>query len=203
MSDEHPDQRIVLARHAETEWSLSGQHTGSTDLPLTETGRATAGLIGRRLRRERFDTVLTSPLKRAAETCRLAGYGDVAEVRDELREWDYGDYEGATTAEVREERLGWILWRDGAPGGETPAEVERRVDRLVDELRDLCEGGGDTLVFSHGHLLRALAVRWVGLPIDAGRLLRLSTGTVSTLGWKRELRVIDVWNDGSHLQEAR
>lgn len=199
MGNDQPDQTIVLARHAETEWSLSGQHTGTTDLPLTETGRHKTELIGRRLAGRRFTRVLTSPLARALDTCRIAGFGKVAEVRDELREWDYGKYEGLTTTAIRAQKPGWELWHDGAPGGESPDDVEQRANRLVDELCDMREHGGDVLVFGHGHMLRALAVRWVGLPIAAGRLFRLSTGTISTLGWKRELRVIDVWNDGSHL----
>lgn len=195
MSDDTtPDQRIVLVRHTETAWSLSGQHTGRTDLELTDEGRRKARRLADELAGRRFDLVLTSPLQRAAETCRIAGYADVAEVRDELVEWDYGDAEGRTTSDVRADRPGWELWTDGAPGGESPAEVEARVDRLVAELADRCAEGEDVAIFSHGHLLRALAVRWVGLPIAAGRLLRLSTGTISTLGWKRELQVVDVWN---------
>lgn len=196
----HPEQRVVLVRHAETAWSLSGQHTGTTDLELTDEGRRKAELIAARLDGERFARVLTSPLRRAVETSRIVGYGDEVQVRDDLREWDYGDFEGKTTAEIREEQPGWVLWHDGAPGGETPEQVRPRVDRIVSELGDVCAEGGDALVFAHGHLLRALAVRWVGLPVGDGRLLRLSTGTVSTLGWKREIRVIDTWNDGSHLR---
>lgn len=195
-TERQPAQDILLVRHAETEWSLSGRHTGRTDLPLTEEGRRKGERIAERLAGRDFDLVLTSPLERAAETCRIAGYGDVAVVRDELAEWDYGDHEGATTAEIREQDPGWVLWTHGAPGGESPDQVAARVDRIVDELLD---AGDDVAVFAHGHLLRALAVRWIGLPIEAGRLFRLRTGTISRLGWKREIRVIDLWNDPSHL----
>lgn len=197
--DDERDQQITLVRHAETAWSLTGQHTGTTDLHLTDEGRRKGEHIAERLGARRFSFVLSSPLDRALETCRIAGYGDVVELRDELVEWDYGDYEGLTTPEIREQDPGWVLWTDGAPDGESPPEVRDRVDRVVDELCGRCEAGQDVAVFGHGHLLRALAVRWVGLPIEAGRHLRLSTGTISTLGWKRELRVIDTWNDASHL----
>lgn len=192
-------QRIVIVRHAETEWSLSGQHTGRTDIPLTEVGRQKAKILGPTLERYDFTRVLTSPLQRASETCVLAGLGDRAEEHDGLAEWDYGEYEGVTTAEIHEARPDWSLWLDGATGGESPDEVTRRVDPLVDEL---CKLDGDVVVFSHGHLSRALAVRWVGLPIEAGRLFRLDTGTISTLSWKRQTRVIDRWNDDAHLREA-
>lgn len=198
MSDE-PRRRIVIVRHAETEWSLSGQHTGRTDLALTEAGRRKAELLGPALDRFDFARAFTSPLRRASETSALSGLSGLAEEHDGLMEWDYGDYEGLTSAEIHEERPDWSLWLHGAPGGESPEEVTRRVDSLVDELRAL---DGDVVVFSHGHLSRALAVRWVGLPIEAGRLFRLDTGTVSTLSWKRRTRVIDRWNDDAHLREA-
>lgn len=196
------DRRIVLVRHAETEWSLAGRHTGRTDLPLTDGGRKKARQMAERLAGRRFATVLTSPLARARQTCEIAGYGDVAEVRGELTEWDYGDYEGLTTAEIREARPGWILWNDGVPGGESPEDVSRRVDGVVEELSGEHQGG-DVAVFAHGHSLRALAVRWIGLPIDAGRLLVLGTGTLSTLGWKREIRVIDEWNSSVSPPEGQ
>lgn len=199
---DYPKQRIVLVRHAQTEWSLTGQHTGTTDLPLTDEGRALTQRLRRRLAGERFDLVLTSPLRRAAETCRIAGFADEAELRDDLIEWDYGAYDGRTTAEIRAEDPGWDLWRDGAPKGESPSDVARRLDRVVAELLETCEHGGDVLVFGHGHGLTALTVRWMGLPIERGRHLRLGTGAVSVLGWKREVRVLEVWNDHSHLPGA-
>lgn len=199
---EHPDQRIVLVRHAETAWSLTGQHTGTTDLPLTDEGRARTQHLGRRLAEGRFGRVLTSPLQRATETCRIAGFGARAELRDDLAEWDYGVHEGRTTADIRTGDPGWDLWRDGAAGGESPADVARRMDRVVSDLLECCERGADALVFGHGHALTALAVRWLGLPIECGRHLRLGTASVSVLGWKREVRVLEVWNDRSHFGGA-
>jgi len=196
---EYPDQRIMLVRHAQTEWSLTGQHTGTTDLPLTEEGRRLTERLRDRLSGESFDRVLSSPLQRATETCRIAGFADEAELRDDLAEWDYGSYDGRTTADIRGDDPGWDLWRDGAPGGESPPEVAERMDRVVADLLDTCEHGGDALVFGHGHGLTALTVRWLGLPIERGRHLRLGTGAVSLLGWKREVRVLQVWNDRSHL----
>lgn len=199
---EYSDQRIFLVRHAETEWSLSGQHTGTTDLPLTPEGCALTHYLRPRLAAGRFARVLTSPLQRAAETCRIAGFAAEAEVRHDLVEWDYGTYEGRTTADIRTDDPGWDLWRDGAPGGESPADVARRIDRVVADLLEACEHGGDVLVFGHGHSLTALTVRWLGLPIVHGRHLRLGTGSVSVLGWKREVRVLELWNDRSHLSAA-
>jgi probable phosphoglycerate mutase len=194
------DCHVWLIRHAETEWSQAGRHTGSSDLPLLEAGREKARVVGERLAGATFARVLSSPLRRAVETCELAGYGDVAETRAELWEWDYGDYEGLSTAEVRERDPAWLVWYDGAPGGESPEDVGKRVDRLVAELVDACEAGGDVLIFGHGHSLPALAVRWVGLPIADGRLLALRTASLSRLGYRRELRVIDTWNDTAHLE---
>ena len=199
---ERPDQRIVLVRHAETVWSLTGQHTGTTDLPLTDRGRALTERLRERLAGDRFAQVLTSPLRRAAETCRITGFGDEAQLRDDLVEWDYGVHEGRTTADIRIDHPGWDLWRDGAPEGESPADVERRTDRLIADLLAMCEHGGDVLVFGHGHGLTALTVRWLGLPIGHGRHFRLGTGSLSVLGWKREFRVLESWNDRSHLADA-
>lgn len=196
---ERPDQRIVLVRHAQTEWSISGQHTGTTDLPLTDGGRALTEHLHDRLAGEPFGRVLTSPLRRATETCEIAGFRAKAEICDDLVEWDYGTYEGRTTADIRCEQPGWDLWRDGAPGGESPADVAARLDRVVASLVRSCEQGHDVLVFGHGHGLTALAIRWLELPIVHGRHLELGTGSVSTLGWKRELRVLKAWNDQSHL----
>lgn len=186
---------VWVVRHGETEWSRSGQHTSRTDLPLLEEGRVQAEGLGRCLA-ELAPTpalVLTSPLRRAVETCRLAGYGEVAETSEDLVEWDYGEYEGRTTADIREERPGWTLWADGVPGGESPSEVGRRADRVVERAR---EARGDTLLFSHGHLLRVLAARWVGLPPAGGRLLGLDAGAWCRLGYEREVPVIDRWNAG-------
>ena len=182
---------IVAVRHGETEWSRDGRHTGRTDVPLTAPGRAQAVALAAALRGWSFDRVLTSPLARAAETARLAGYGEAAEPRAELREWDYGAYEGRTTAEIREERPGWTLWRDGVPGGETAADLAARVDRVLDDL-----GGTDgaALVFAHGHSLRVLGARWLGLEPEAGRLLALDPATISVLGHERETRVLRRWN---------
>jgi probable phosphoglycerate mutase len=187
---------VVLVRHGETEWSRSGRHTGRTDVPLTDLGRHQAELLGRRLQGRSFALVLTSPLGRARETCRLAGLGEGALLRDELREWDYGEYEGITTPEIRSRRPDWFLWRDGCPGGETAAEVGARADRVVAELR---AAGGDCAVFGHGHMLRVLAARWLGLPPGEGRLLGLSTATLSVLGYERETPVLWLWNEASHL----
>lgn len=183
---------VVLVRHGETEWTVTRQHTGRTDIPLKEEGKRQARLVGEALRSRRFGLVLTSPLRRARETCELAGFGDTAQMRDELMEWDYGEYDGRTTAEIRAERPGWSLWRDGAPGGETAADVGRRADRVIEELRD---AGVDALVFGHGHQLRVLAARWLGLDPEDGRLFYLSTGTISILGYERETAVIRRWNE--------
>ncbi|HEX7255678.1 MAG TPA: histidine phosphatase family protein [Gaiellaceae bacterium] len=190
-AEEGTATEIVLVRHGETEWSREGKHTGGTDVPLTAAGREQAGVLAAALERCSFDRVLTSPLARAADTARLAGYAEAAEPRDELREWDYGAYEGRRTVEIREERPGWTLWLDGVPGGETAAEVAARVDRLLDELR---RTEGRVLVFAHGHLLRVLAVRWIGLEPEAGRHLALDPATISVLGNERETPVIRVWN---------
>ena len=193
------EQRVVLVRHAQTAWSVTGQHTGMTDLPLTDGGRAATRRLAERLAGRRFARVLTSPLQRAAETCRIAGFADAAEIRADLVEWDYGAYEGRTTAEIRIENPGWDLWQHGAPGGESPAAVAQRIAAVVEELVNACAHGGDVLVFAHGHSLTALAIRWLRLPIAYGRLLRLDTGSLSTLGWKREVRVLETWNDRGQL----
>jgi broad specificity phosphatase PhoE len=183
---------VVLVRHGETEWSRTGKHTGRTDIPLTERGREQARLVGAALESRRFERVLTSPLERAADTCRLAGFGDVAEPRDELVEWDYGDYEGRKTVDIREERPGWTLWQDGVPDGETAEDVGARVDRVIAGLRSL---DGDAVVFAHGHLLRVLAARWLGLEPMAGQLFALDPATVSVLGYERETAVLRSWNE--------
>jgi broad specificity phosphatase PhoE len=183
---------IVLVRHGETLWSRNGQHTGCTDIPLTDEGRRQSERLGDSLRGRRFALVLTSPLQRAAETCRLAGLGDVALLREELMEWDYGAYEGRTTPEIRAEVPGWSLWRDGVPGGETAADVGRRVDRVIAEIGAV---DGDVVLFAHGHVLRVLAARWLGLPPTEGRLFALDPATISILGHERETPVIRRWNE--------
>jgi broad specificity phosphatase PhoE len=188
--------RAWLARHGETAWSAFGRHTGRTDIPLSDRGRREAGLLGARLGAQRFVRVFTSPLRRAADTCRLAGFGDVAEPRDDLVEWDYGAYEGRTTPEIRAERPGWLLWTDGASGGESAAEVGVRADRMLAELRGI---DGDVAVFAHGHVLRVLAARWLGLPPSEGRLLALGTTAIGVLGYERGLPVILNWNEDCHL----
>lgn len=188
--------QIVLIRHGETEWSRNGRHTGRTDIPLTEVGRDEAGMLAAKLRAWRFVRVVTSPLRRALDTCRLAGYGEAAEVRDELMEWDYGAYEGRTTKEIRREDPGWTVWTDGAPGGETAENVADRISPVVAELREV---DGDVAVFGHGHLLRVLAARWLDLPPVEGRRFALGTTTVSVLGHERETRAILRWNEDCHL----
>jgi probable phosphoglycerate mutase len=182
---------IWLIRHGQTEWSLSGAHTGRTDLPLTEAGRQNAIAVGRWLAGRKFALVLTSPLSRARDTCRLAGYGDVAQVDANLCEWDYGDYEGRTTADIHKDSPEWQLWRDGPPHGESIERVGMRGEAVI--ARAL-KSDGDVALFAHGHILRILTARWLGLPSDCGRLFALSTGSVSTLGYERETRVISQWN---------
>ncbi|MBV8946395.1 MAG: histidine phosphatase family protein [Solirubrobacterales bacterium] len=184
--------QIVLVRHGETEWSLSGQHTSRTDLPLIEVGRERARALGPLLAQWSFSSVLTSPLRRARETCELAGFGDRAEVFDDLREWDYGEYEGLTTHQIREDRSDWFLWRDGCPGGEQPSEIGARADRVLERMRG---AGGDVLAFAHGHIFRVLAARWIQLPACGGARLALKAGAICVLGYERETEVISLWND--------
>ena len=182
---------LWLIRHGETEWSRSGAHTGRTDLPLTDTGRAKAQAIGQYLGGRSFAGVLTSPLARARETCRLAGYGGVAAIDPNLREWDYGDYEGRTTADIRSERPDWNLWVQGVPNGESVEQVAQRARAVIDRA---LTAGGDVALFAHGHILRILTACWLGLaPVD-GRLFALTTASVSVLGYERETRVIALWN---------
>ena len=178
-------------RHGETEWSRDGRHTGRTDVPLTDVGRRQAERLEDALREWNMARVLTSPLGRALDTSRLAGLGDRAEPTDVLLEWDYGEYEGLTTAQIRGLRPGWNLWRDGCPGGESAADVGARVDPLTDELK---ASEADVAVFAHGHLLRVLAARWVELPPEAGARLWLATATVSVLGFERETATVRRWN---------
>jgi probable phosphoglycerate mutase len=182
---------IVLVRHGETEWSAAGRHTSRTDLPLTEKGRERARALAPVLARRRFGLVLCSPLRRARETCELAGFGDVAVLVDDLHEWDYGEYEGLTTPEIRATNPHWSLWRDGCPGGEQPAQVGERADRALERLR---EAAGDALAFAHGHILRVLTARWLGMEVAAGARFALSAGGIGVLGWERETEVLSRWN---------
>jgi broad specificity phosphatase PhoE len=184
-------QQVVLVRHGETEWSRQLKHTGRTNVPLTDRGREEAERVGEALRGRTFTLVLTSPLQRATETCRLAGFGEVVRLRDELREWDYGDYEGRKTEDIRKDVPRWTVWTGGVPNGETIEQVGARADRVLVEIRAL---DGDVLVFSHGHLLRILTARWLGLEPRAGALFALDAATLSTLGYERETSVINEWN---------
>jgi probable phosphoglycerate mutase len=201
MSDNLPS--VYLARHGETAWTISGQHTGLTDLPLTERGEHTARRLGERLKGLTFVKVLTSPLQRAARTCELAGFKLVADVDKDLVEWDYGDYEGRRTAEIRAERPDWELFRDGCPGGESPHEVAVRADRIVRRVRDV---PGNVLIFTSGHFMRVLAVRWLGLePTVNCKFFMLSTASLSALGYEHETTrpVIRFWNETRHVETGQ
>lgn len=183
---------VVLVRHGETGWAATGRHTSRSDVPLTARGRRQAELVGEWLAVRRFALVLSSPSGRAWETCQLAGYGATAEKTDDLLEWDYGAYEGRRTPEIRTERPGWLLWTDGAPAGETAADVGRRTDRIIARL---LAADGDAVLFGHGHALRVLAARWLGLAPEWGRALLLTPGALCMLGWEREVPVVIRWND--------
>lgn len=182
---------VMLIRHGETEWSEAGKHTSTTDLPLTKRGRQRALTVAPKLAGREFAAVLVSPLLRAIETCELAGFGDRAEVADDLFEWRYGDDEGRTTEDIRRDRPGWTVWRDGPQGGEAAEQVRVRVDSVIEQAVGVA---GDTLLFAHGHILRALAARWIGLEVSDGAHLVLGTATVSRLGYERDTRVILAWN---------
>jgi broad specificity phosphatase PhoE len=190
---------VYLARHGETAWTLSGQYTGFTDLPLTERGERNARRLEERLRGLTFAKVFTSPLQRARRTCELAGFGAVAEIDDDLVEWNYGDYEGRHSADVHRERPDWELFRDGCPGGESPTEAAARADRVVSRVRAI---PGNVLLFSSGHFIRVLATRWIGLEMTANaRRFMLSTASLSAVGYEKELSrpVIQLWNDTHHV----
>ena len=194
--------RILLVRHGQTEWSATGRHTSRTDVPLTEAGRKAARALGERLRQEPWNglagaRVRTSPRRRARETCALAGFGDRAEEWDVLVEWDYGDYEGRTSPEIRKERPGWVVWWDGVPGGEEIGQVAERADRGIAWA---AEDERDALLFAHGHFLRTLAARWLGLEPQRGASLVLSAGSLSVLGWAYGKRAIERWNDTAHME---
>ncbi|MDC0710979.1 histidine phosphatase family protein [Stigmatella sp. ncwal1] len=193
-----PSSQIVLVRHGETAWSRSGQHTGRTDIPLLEEGQRMGAALSAPLKAWHFAAVWTSPLSRARETCALAGYGGAAQMRPELMEWDYGAYEGKTSVEIRSQFPDWTLWRDGVPRGETADQVRARVDPLIAEAR---QAQGHVLLFSHGHLLRVFAARWLDLPLTDGRLFTLSTASISVLGWDGNQPVLVSWNDTTHLRE--
>ena len=182
---------VWLIRHAETEWSKAKKHTGRTDIPLTDEGRAHAATLPDRLGGQTFAAVFVSPLGRARETAQLAGLGDQAQVRDDLAEYDYGDYEGITTDEIRRERPGWYLWRDGVPNGETPDDVGARGDRVIEEALGV---DGDVALVAHGHVLRVLAARWVQEPASFAGRLALDTAAICRLGTEREVRVVRAWN---------
>jgi probable phosphoglycerate mutase len=181
---------LWIVRHGETEWSRDGRHTSRTELPLTDVGVAAAKSLGARLAGATFDRVLTSPRQRARETARLAGFPEATEV-DELSEWDYGEYEGITTAQIRETVPGWTVWTHPSPGGEAAADVSARLDRLINTVR---ESTGDVLVFGHSHTLRGLAARWIGEPVTDGRSFKLDTATIGVLGYERETPVVTRWN---------
>ncbi|MEU5419203.1 histidine phosphatase family protein [Streptomyces sp. NPDC001407] len=193
--------RILLARHGQTEWSLSGKHTGRTDIPLLDEGRRGAKLLGERLHRAPWDglrdvEIRTSPLVRAKETCELAGFGDRATDWDALMEWDYGAYEGMTPAEIKAGRPGWLIWRDGVPEGETLAEIGARADEVVEWARS---ADRDVLVFAHGHILRTIGARWLGLDASFAARIRLDPTSLSILGWAYDAPAIERWNDTGHL----
>lgn len=193
---------VYLARHGETAWTLSGQHTGSTDLPLTDHGERNARQLGEELRGHQFARVFTSPLQRAARTCELAGFGARSEVDRDLVEWNYGEYEGLRTAEIHTKRPGWQIFRDGCPGGESPGEVGARADRVVERVRAVQR---DVLIFSSGHFLRVLTARWLGLEAEAGKFFLLSTASLSALSYGHVLSqpAIQLWNDLHHLTRNR
>jgi probable phosphoglycerate mutase len=182
---------IYLVRHGQTEWSANGRHTSRTDLPLLESGREQAEVLGARLSSHPFALVLTSPMRRARETCELAGFGEVAQIEDGLREWDYGEYEGLTTPEIREQIPSWDLWRDGCPGGEMPEQIGARVDKVLARMR---AADGDVLAFAHGHSLRVLTARWLGMEPAGGSYFVLSAGGIGVLGFERKRHVLEQWN---------
>jgi broad specificity phosphatase PhoE len=182
---------VFAIRHGETAWSLSGQNTGTTDIPLTDNGRRLAERMQPVLAREAFTLVLCSPMQRAGETCALAGLGDKAVINADLAEWNYGQYEGLTPNQIHEGRPGWLIFRDGCPGGESPEQVGARVDRVIARAR---AANGDVALFAHGHVLRVLAARWIGLPAGAGQHFLLDTGTLCVLGYYRDIPAVKIWN---------
>jgi probable phosphoglycerate mutase len=182
---------VFAVRHGETAWSLSGRHTGTTDIPLTGNGRRLAQQLRPVLARNAFALVLCSPMQRARETCELAGFGDKAVIVPDLAEWNYGKYEGLTPKQIHEVAPGWLIFRDGCPGGEAPEQVGARVDRAIARSR---AADGDSLLFAHGHVLRVLVARWIGLPVGDGQHFLLGTGTLCVLGYYREIPAVRIWN---------
>jgi broad specificity phosphatase PhoE len=189
---------VFAIRHGETAWSLSGQHTGTTDIPLTENGRRLAERMRPVLATNAFELVLCSPMQRARETCELAGLGDKVIIEPDLVEWDYGDYEGLTPKQINEAAPGWLIFRDGCPGGEAPDQVGARVDRVIARARAVA---GNTALFAHGHVLRVFVARWIGLPASGGQHFLLNTGTLCVLGYYHEIPAVQIWN-GPLLDEA-
>lgn len=188
---ENNEQIVYIIRHGETEWSLNGQHTGVTDIPLPENGRTLAKLLQPVLAKESFALVLTSPLQRARETCKLSGLGDQADVDTNLMEWNYGEYEGITSRQIHETVPGWLVFNDGAPGGETPEQIGARADRVIAKVRSV---RGVVALFAHGHILRVLVARWLDLPATAGRNFLLDTGTLNILSYYRGYPAVKTWN---------
>jgi len=184
-------QKVYVVRHGETEWSRSGQHTGVTDIPLTENGRAVARRLRPVLAEQSFQLVLTSPLRRARETCELAGLGTRAAVEPDLHEWNYGEYEGLTPKQIHDKQPGWMIFRDGCPGGETPKEIGARVDRVIARVRGTSD---DVALFAHGHVFRVLVAQWIGLPPGAGQHFLLDTATLNVLSYYRDSPAVKVWN---------
>jgi broad specificity phosphatase PhoE len=197
VTEDAPEPQIWLVRHGETEWSKSGRHTGRSDIPLTDLGLRQADALARRLANHRFALVLSSPRSRAVETARLAGFADPV-IDPDLREWDYGEFEGRTTADIRTEIEDWSVWTGPWRGGETVEQVAVRADRVIERCLDTGVEG-DVLLFAHGHLLRVLAARWIHLPADSGSHLALGTATVGILGWEHANRAIETWNEACHL----
>jgi len=193
-------QRVLLIRHGETEWSLNGRHTGTTDIPLTENGRMVARRLKPLLRTQTFARVWTSPLQRALETCELAGLSSQAEIDRDLIEWNYGDYEGLTPKQIQAMRPGWLIFTDGCPNGETPGEVSARVDRVIAKIRSL---EGDVALFSHGHLLRTFAARWLGFSAEHGSHFLLDTATVNVMSYYRDIPAIKRWNAPISFRASR
>ena len=187
----YDEQRVCLIRHGETEWSISRQHTGTTDIPLTENGRTAARQLGPILAEQKFDVVFVSPLRRARQTCELVGIGALTIIEPDLCEWNYGNYEGLTPAQIRATAPNWLIFRDGCPGGESPTEVGARVNRLIARIRTV---RGHVALFGHGHLLRVLASRWMGLPVSYGSHFLLHPASLSVLGYYQGMGAIERWN---------